>query len=78
MSGGISMVIADIEWIDIKKALPKLNDGGRAVTVYMLLKKNVGTPNVLRGMFFMNGKEPVFSSGTDIDINTIQAWAYRE
>ena len=45
MSGGISMVIADIEWIDIKKALPKLNDGGRAVTVYMLLKrKNVGTP----------------------------------
>jgi len=41
------MVIADIEWIDIKKALPKLNDGGRAVTVYMLLKrKNVGTPNI--------------------------------
>ena len=73
------MVIADIEWIDIKKALPKTNDSRRAVTVYMLLKrKSIGTPNILRGMFFMNGTEPTFSSGTDIDKKTIKAWAYRE
>ena len=60
----------NIKFVSVKEALPETN--GNQAFVYM--KRSGG--RILGGMFYMNGRKPVFAAWGS-QINDVIAWAYR-